>query len=78
MPIRLSIAVRAGAVRFTAFTTCVTIGIPAKRPTLSVDVRNRSVALAPFCLKWTAFARSIRCGKSRFHGCGGTYGHFVM
>ena len=27
---------------------------------------------------FTAFARSIRCGKSTFHGCGGTYGHFVM
>ncbi len=78
MPISFSIAARAGAVRFTAFTACVTIGMPANRPTLSVDVRNLSLAVAPCFLKCTALARSIRCGKSRFHWCGGTYGHLLM
>ena len=78
MPKTFSIAARAGLVRFTALIVEVTIGMPANIPTLSVEVRNLSVAFAPWLRKWTALARSIRCGKSRFHGCGGTYGHFVM
>src|SRR5512147_2218990 len=78
MPIADSTIARTGRVLFTALTACVTIGIPANMPSLSVDVRNLSLALAPWFLKCTALARSIRCGKSRFHGCGGTYGHLVM
>ena len=32
---------------------------------------------SPFLYR-IALARSIRCGKSTCHGCGGTYGHLVM
>src|SRR5882762_756670 len=74
-PSAFSVTTRAGRVRFTVFTTLVTIGIPANLPTLSVDVMNRSAALAPCALKFAALPRSIKCGKSTFHGCGGTYGH---
>ena len=74
----MSIILRANRVLFNALTVCTTTGMPAKLPCTSVDARNRSPALtAPF-LNLIALARSIRCGKSRFHGCGGVYGHLVM
>ena len=44
----------------------------------SVLVSSRSRGAAGRLRNRCALARSIRCGKSTFHGCGGTYGHFVM
>ena len=78
MPSVFSITPRIGADLLAAFTICTTTGIVASLPTASVDVSTRSRSVkSPFrCL--TAFARSMTCGKSTFHGCGGTYGHLVM
>ena len=67
-----SSALRIGGVRFTALTIWVTTGIPANMPVLSVDDRMVSRSFGPFVRRSTALARSIRCGKSRFHSCGGT------
>jgi hypothetical protein len=77
-PSAFSIIPRNGGDRFAALTAFTTTGIVASLPTASVDVRIRSRSVnSPFlCL--TAFARNMTCGKSTFHGCGGTYGHFVM
>ncbi len=69
---------RPNALPFTAFTSCETTGIPAIVPTVSVDVRILSRSRVSPLRNLTAFARSIRCGKSMFHGWGGTYGHLVM
>ena len=55
-----------------------TTGIPAMFPTASVAARSFSRAVSSPERARNALARSIRCGKSTFHGCGGTYGHFVM
>ena len=46
-------------------------------PCVSVDARNFFGARDFALLYFTALARSIRCGKSTFHSCGGVYGHFV-
>ena len=46
-----------------------------RRSSVSSRSRKRCALRRGTC---TALARSIRCGKSTFHGCGGTYGHFVM
>ena len=73
-----SIAARAGLVWFTALATCTTIGMPANWPCTSVDERNFSPKLTPPLLNLMALARSMVCGKSTFHSCGGTYGHLVM
>ena len=75
---KLSIAARAGLVWFTALATCTTIGMPANWPCTSVDARNFSLKATPPLLNLMALARSMVCGKSTFHSCGGTYGHFVM
>src|SRR6185295_1802205 len=63
---------------FALFTACTTTGIVASLPTASVLVSRRSRVDTGRSLNRCALARSIRCGKSTFHGCGGTYGHFVM
>src|SRR5205807_2458354 len=44
----------------------------------SVAARAGSPKARPWVGARTAFARSIRCGKSTSQGCGGTYGHLVM
>ena len=62
--------------RFTLLTICDTTGMPASVPTISVELRIRSRVRVPPCLNLNDFARNIRCGKSMFQGCGGTYGHF--
>jgi len=73
-----SIRLRANFVLLIAFTVCTTIGMPANWPCTSVLARNFSPPLTPPFLNLMALARSIRCGKSRFHACGGVYGHLVM
>ncbi len=75
---RLLRQLRPLVLRLVALTACTTTGIPAKRPTLSLALRIRSRRLAPCLRKRAALARSIRCGKSTFHSCGGTYGHLLM
>ena len=57
---------------------CTTTGIVASLPTRSVLVRSLSRNRELSVSEPTAFARSMTCGKSTFHGCGGTYGHLVM
>jgi hypothetical protein len=74
----LSISVRTAGVALALLTISTTTGIVASRPTRSVFVSQRSRQPDFPCLNAVALARSIRCGKSTFHGCGGTYGHFVM
>src|SRR4051812_36997260 len=73
-----SISERASLVWLTALTVWVITGMPASLPSPSVLERNLSRAGTLPCLNLSALARNIRCGKSRFHGCGGVYGHFVM
>src|SRR3954463_16481674 len=70
-------AARAGFTWLTALIVCATTGIAASLPIASVEESRRSRNLMPF-LNLIALARSMTCGKSTFHGCGGTYGHFVM
>jgi hypothetical protein len=65
-----SITLRTAALPLSAFSICTTTGIVASLPTRSVLVRNRSRGREPCCRKPTAFARSMTCGKSTFHGCG--------
>src|SRR5213594_3767620 len=55
-----------------------TTGMAASLPMASVAESSRSRSFTSPFLNLTALARSIRCGKSTFQGCGGTYGHFVM
>ena len=62
----------------TAFTTLDTTGMPAIEPTRSVEDSTLSRSGVSPLRNLTALARNIRCGKSRFQGCGGTYGHLVM
>ena len=69
---------RIGFVRFAAFTAWTTIGMPASWPCTSVEASSFAPAPTSPLPKRIALARSIRCGKSTFHGCGGTYGHLVM
>jgi len=69
---------RPKSLRLTAFTTLETTGMPAIEPTRSVEDSTLSRSRVPPLRKRTALARSIRCGKSMFQGCGGTYGHLVM
>jgi len=45
---------------------------PILVPTSSVEVSNLSRNFSLPVLYWIALARSMVCGKSRFHGCGGT------
>ena len=73
-----SISFRAEGIVFALFTNSTTTGIVASLPIRSVPVRSLSRNDTSPSRNLTAFARSIRCGKSTFHGCGGTYGHFVM
>ena len=73
----LTITARIGALWLTALTAWVTTGMPARRPSASVEESTRSRRRPPVLRNCTALARSIRCGKSRFHSCGGTYGHLV-
>jgi hypothetical protein len=77
-PRAASITARAGRVRLTALATCTTTGMPAKDPCKSVEASSFSLSFTPPFLNLMAFARSMVCGKSRFHSCGGTYGHLVM
>ena len=60
-----------------ALAVCATTGIAASLPFLSVEESSRSRNFTPW-RNLIALARSMTCGKSTFHGCGGTYGHFVM
>jgi hypothetical protein len=69
---------RPALVPFTAFTISATTGMPAMLPRPRVFESSLSRKLCSPLRCWWCFARSIRCGKSTFHGCGGTYGHFVM
>jgi len=68
---------RTGRLRVAAFASAATTGMVPMRPTTSVAPRIRSrVRVRP--ARWEcALARSIRCGKSMFQGCGGvgTLGH---
>jgi hypothetical protein len=77
-PSTLSITLRAASILLTAFTTCTTTGIDASLPIASVLDSSLSRKPTPPFLNFTALARSIRCGKSTFQSCGGTYGHLVM
>src|SRR3954447_22910086 len=72
------ITVRAGRALLARLTICTTTGMEASLPTASVlvSILSRSI-VSPF-LNLTALARSITCGKSTFHGWGGTYGHLDM
>ena len=59
-------------VSLIVFVICLTTGIPASFPTVSVALSNllrRRVLLDLNCF---AFARNIKCGKSTFHSWGGT------
>src|SRR5688500_10987629 len=76
-PSTACIAERASEFLLSALTVCATTGIAASLPIASVEESSRSRNLIPF-LNLIALARSMTCGKSTFHGCGGTYGHFVM
>ena len=67
-----SICLRANFVLLIALTACTTIGMPANWPCTSVLARNFSLPLTSPLRNLIALARSIRCGKSRFHSCGGT------
>jgi len=77
-PSTVSMTLRADGVALALLTIFTTTGIVASRPTRSVLVSTRSRNVVSPFVNFTAFARSIRCGKSTFHACGGTYGHFVM
>src|SRR3990167_2027850 len=77
-PATLSIMPRITLVLFTALATCTTIGMPANWPCTSVEARNLAAAPTPPFLNLMALARSMVWGKSRFHSCGGVYGHLVM
>ena len=77
-PATLSITLRMALVLFTALATCTTMGMPANWPCTSVEARNCSAAPTSPFLNLMALARSMVCGKSRFHSCGGVYGHLVM
>ena len=58
-----------------------TIGMPASWPWVSVDARSFSPAPTSPFLNLIALARSMVCGKSRFHGCErhvGTLGHVAQ
>src|SRR6185436_18024172 len=72
------IAARAAGALLAQFTAFTTTGIVASFPSLSVLVSSRSRNVVSPLSNLIALPRSIRCGKSTFHGCGGTYGHFVM
>ena len=61
-----------------ALTASTITGMPAMLPTASVALSNLSRQRVAPLRFLTALARSIRWGKSTFHGCGGTYGHLVM
>src|SRR6266542_1309082 len=74
----LSIALRAAGIAFVLLTICATTGIAASLPMRSVLDSSRSRKGAPSVLNLYALPRSIRCGKSTFHGGGGTYGQFGM
>src|SRR5687767_10113885 len=80
-PSTACIAPRESEFLLSALTVCATTGIAASLPIASVEEsrrsRNGEVELRP-SLNLIALARSMTCGKSMFHGCGGTYGHFVM
>ena len=65
-------------VLFTALTICATTGMPAMLADRIGRTQNLVAQLTSPFSNLNAFARSIRCGKSMFHGCGGTYGHLVM
>ncbi|MCY1371518.1 hypothetical protein D9M69_586680 [compost metagenome] len=77
-PATLSMTLRMVLVLFTALATCTTTGMPANWPCTSVEARKRSASLTSPFLNLMALARSMVCGKSRFHSCGGVYGHLVM
>ena len=58
---------RAASVLLMALMACTTIGMPANEPWVSVEAKNFSaVPTSPF-LNLMALARSMVCGKSRFH-----------
>jgi len=69
---------RPAVVALTAFTISATTGMPAMLPRPRVFDSSLSRKLCSPFRCWTCLARSIRCGKSTFQGCGGTYGHLVM
>ena len=60
-----------------ALAICPTPGVDSALNTGSVLVMRRSRHRGFVSLKRAALARSIRCGKSTAHSCGGRYGHFV-
>ena len=76
-PMVFSSSWRAAGLRLAALTTCTTTGIEASLPTARVLDRIFADSGTPSRSNATALARSIRCGKSTFHGCGGVYGHLV-
>ena len=69
---------RPAFVPFTALTISATTGMPAMLPSPRVFDSSLSRKQCSPLRCCTCLARSIRCGKSMFQGCGGTYGHFVM
>ena len=71
-PSIFSITLRANGAVLALFTICTTTGIVASLPTRSVLVSSRSRMRVLPLRNLRALARSIRCGKSTFQGCGGT------
>ena len=61
----------------TAFASWPMPGVDNKLNNGSVLVISRSRRFVSPFLKRYALARSIRCGKSTAHSCGGRYGHLV-
>ena len=68
---------RNGAPLSAKILSSTTTGIEASLPTVRVLDRILADSGAPSRSKATALARSIRCGKSTFQGCGGVYGHLT-
>jgi hypothetical protein len=64
------------------FSSVTQLAMPAvkdpRRPTRSVSASVFVTRSVPCFFACTARWRSIRCGKSTFQACGGTYGHLVM
>ena len=56
----------------TALTISAITGMPASMPTVSVELNTLSRQRVSPRRFLTALARSIKCGKSTFQGCGGT------
>ena len=72
-----SMTLRTALLRLPAFSSVLTTGRLPTVPWTRVLLSSLWLILRSPFLNCTALARSIRCGKSSAHSCGGTYGHLV-